>query len=106
MICPECKSTSFKEARQCPRFEGEPVCIACCRSCEYYNFGNGLICMYHVQNPKPDHKGELEKVERQISYKMRQIEHFYNTNRPRVAEKIEREVMSLMAKKKELEKLI
>lgn len=72
-------------------------------ACEYYNFGHGLTCMYHVRNPKLDYKAELEKLGRRIDYKMRQVEHFYNTNRPRVAEKIEFEVIGLMAKKKELE---
>lgn len=62
--------------------------------------------MYHVRNPKRDYKAELEKLDRRIDYKMRQIEHFYNTSRPRVAEKIEFEVISLMTEKKELEKLL
>lgn len=107
MICPQCKSTSFKESRQCPKFDGEPVCITCCYSCKYYGgHSANLKCRYHIHNPKPDYKGDIEKVDRQIHYKMRQIEHFYSTNRPRVAEKIEFEVIDLMAKKKELEKLI
>ena len=103
MMCPQCKSTSFRESRQCPKFDGEPVCITCCRACEYYNFGHGLTCMYHVRNPGPKPWDEIEKLNKSISYKMRQVEHFYQTNRPKVAEKIEFEVITLMAKKRELE---
>ena len=101
--CPNCASTDYKESRQCPRFDGKPVCITCCRACEYYNFGHGLTCMYRVRNPMPNYRDEIEKLNKSISYKMRQVDHFYQSNRPRVAEKIEFEVISLMAKKKELE---
>ena len=72
-------------------------------ACEYYNFGHGLTCMYRVRNPEPNYHDEIEKLDKSISYKMRQVEHFYRTNRPRVAEKIEFEVIGLMTKKKELE---
>lgn len=103
MICPECKSTSFREARQCPKHEGTPVCINCCMACSYYNFGHGLTCMYYVRNPKTDYKAELEKVNRKIDYKMRQVEHFYSINRPRVAENIEFEIITLIAERRNLE---
>ena len=104
MICPVCKSTRFKESRQCPKFSGEPVCISCCRRCEYYDSNvMALTCRYYIYHPKIDYVGEIEKLSRQIEHKMKQIERFYNKSMPRVAEKIELEVMRLGNQKRELE---
>ncbi|MBR3785989.1 MAG: hypothetical protein IKJ77_06270 [Firmicutes bacterium] len=107
MICPACGNTQYKESRQCPKFEGTPICISCCYRCAYYNPEVGALkCRYYIYHPKIDYDGENEKIDRQIRHKMQQIEHFYGKSMPRVAEKIELEVINLMAKKKELEKLI
>lgn len=104
MMCPACKSTSFKESRQCPKYSGEPVCISCCRRCDYYNQEVGALkCRYYIYHPKIDYDAEIEKIDRQIHHKMNQIEHFYNKSMPRVAEKIELEVMRLGTQKRELE---
>jgi len=104
MICPACSSTQFKESRQCPRHSGEPVCISCCRRCEYYNPKvSALKCRYYIYHPKIDYDAEIEKIDRQIRHKMNQIEHFYNKSMPRVAEKIELEVICLGNQKRELE---
>lgn len=105
--CPNCASTNYKQTRQCPKYDEEPVCITCCYSCKYYGgHSASLKCRYHIHNPKPDYKAEIEKLDRQMHYKMQRIEHFYSTNRPRVAERIEFEVITLKAKKNELEKML
>lgn len=104
MICPSCKSTAFKESRQCPRYDGKPVCIDCCYSCQYYNSEVGnLKCRFYIYNPKIDYDADIEKVTRQIRYKMSLAEEFYEKSMPRVAEKIELEIIKLTAQKRELE---
>lgn len=104
MICPACGSTRFKESRQCPKYDGTPVCISCCYRCSYYNPEVGALkCRYYIYNPWIDYDGEIEKVSRRIHHKEKQIAHFYQKSMPRVAQRIEIEVMQLLKEKKELE---
>lgn len=104
MICPACGNTQYKESRQCPMFEGTPICISCCYRCAYYNPEVGALkCRYYIYHPKIDYDGEIEKIDQQIHHKMQKIEHFYQKSMPRVAEKIELEVIRLGQQKKELE---
>ena len=72
--CPKCGNLDYHVARQCPQFDGAPVCIRCCAECTYYE-SNAILypCRYHIYNPKPDYDGEIEKLSRQIETKERQI---------------------------------
>ena len=53
MRCPECGGSGAKEWQQCPKHDGEIVCVACCRMCRYHNHesANGRVivhkCRYH-----------------------------------------------------------
>ncbi|WP_251616175.1 hypothetical protein [Senimuribacter intestinalis] len=103
--CPKCGNLDYHAARQCPQFGGKPVCTRCCMECAYYDPSPmGLHCRYHIYNPKPDYRGEIEKLSRQIAVKERQVEHFYQSDRPWIAEKIERETSWLRRQKREWER--
>ncbi|WP_338547413.1 hypothetical protein V1225_01740 [Emergencia sp. JLR.KK010] len=103
--CPKCGNLDYHAARQCPQFGGKPVCTSCCMECAYYDPSPmGLHCRYHIYNPKPDYRGEIEKLSRQIAVKERQIKHFYQNDKPWIAEKIERETSWLRAKRREWER--
>jgi len=103
--CPKCGNLDYHAARQCPQYDGAPVCTRGCMECTYYEHGAMLYpCRYHVHNPKPDYRGEIEKLSRQIETKERQIKHFYQNDKPWIAEKIERETSWIRAKKREWER--
>lgn len=103
--CPKCGNLDYHAARQCPQYDGAPVCTRCCMECAYYDPSPmGLHCRYHIYNPKPDYRGEIEKLSRQIAVKERQIKHFYQNDKPWIAEKNERETSWLRAKKREWER--
>ena len=103
--CPKCGNFEYRESRQCPQYDGAPVCIRCCQECGYYDPSPmGLPCRYYIYNPRPDYDGEIDKLRRQIEIKERQIEHFYQNDKPWIAEKIEREASWLRAKKREWER--
>lgn len=103
--CPKCGNLDYHAARQCPQFGGKPVCTRCCMECTYYERGAILYpCRYHIRNPKPDYSGEIEKLRKQIEIKERQVEHFYQKDKPWIAEKIEREASWLRGQKREWER--
>lgn len=89
--CPKCGSEDYHESRQCPAFDGRPVCISCCYSCEDYNSEN-YRCNWHIRHPKPDHRGELYKLDNLINKKAAQMQWYYEHNKPWIAEKIEAEM--------------
>ncbi len=103
--CPKCGNFEYRESRQCPQYDGAPVCIRCCQECGYYDPSPmGLPCRYYIYNPRPDYDGEIDKLRRQIEIKERQIEHFYQNDKPWIAEKIEREASWLRGQKREWER--
>lgn len=103
--CPKCGNMDYRVSRQCPKMDGEAVCVRCCTECCYYNPDPmGLACRYYIYNPKPDYRGEIYKLDRQIETKERQVEHFYSSNKPWIAEKIEAELGWIKRQKAELEK--
>lgn len=106
MKCPHCGSGSFKEARQCPRYEREPVCITCCHSCEYYFRDTG--CRWYAVHPPVIDEDEKKRrrimaLDNQIRNKRKQIEAMYKRNRPKFAEKMEQELWLLLREKKGIE---
>lgn len=103
--CPKCGNFEYRESRQCPQLDGALVCIRCCMECGYYEH-NALTapCRYHVYNPKPDYRSEIEKLERQIAVKERQIERFYQNDKSWIAEKIEKEASWLRGEKRKWER--
>ena len=103
--CPRCGNQDYREARQCPQYDGRPVCIRCCQECGYYDPSPmALHCRWHIHHPKPDYRAEIEKLTRQIRTKERQVEHFYQENKPWIAEKIEAELSWIRHDRRELEK--
>lgn len=105
MTCPKCGNQDDRVSRQCPKMDGQAVCIRCCTECCYYDPDPVSIyaCRYHICNPKPDYKGELYKLDRQIATKEKQIDHFYRTNKPWIAQKIESELSWVRRQRAELE---
>ncbi len=104
ILCPKCGS-DYREARQCPQYDGKPVCIRCCRECGYYDPAPmGLRCRWYIHHPRIDYRSEIEKLNRQIQTKERQIERFYENNKPWVAEKIEAETSWLRNDRREMER--
>ena len=67
MKCPECKTNGYKEARQCPKRGGEPVCEACCKRCVYRREG-GNPCRYYIDSPEAKQRGEIETQKRRALF--------------------------------------
>ena len=92
MICPSCGSRNFKESRQCPRENGTPVCIDCCKKCRYFRSDPiAIACRFYIENPTRNLKIELESIERQIKKKEDYAEYFYRLDRPDLARREEQE---------------
>lgn len=104
--CPKCGNQDYRVSRQCPQMDGQAVCQRCCDECCYYDNDPTSIyaCRYHICNPKPDYKGELYKLDRQIDTKEKQIEYFYRISKPWIAEKIESELSWTRHQRVELER--
>lgn len=102
--CPSCGRIHYKWTRQCAKFDLKPICGTCCQACEYYDSDvMAVTCRYYIYHPKIDYDGEIEKLSRQIHYKMQQIDYFYQKSMTRVAQRIELEVTNLRREKRELE---
>ena len=67
MKCPVCKKTEFKEARQCPKKGGEPVCEACCKKCEYRG-ESANPCRYYIISPEMKARQELAQKKRRAAF--------------------------------------
>ncbi len=104
MICPSCGSTNFKVSRQCPEYNGAPVCSDCCRRCKHYDQDN-YRCKWYIANDRIDSKEEAKRLERQIYDIEKRAAYFYERSLPRKAEKLEREALILRRKKKQYENL-
>lgn len=103
-VCPKCGS-DYREARQCPQYDGQPVCIRCCRECGYYEYSDaGMLCRYYLSNPKLDYDQDLRKIDQQIEYAQQRVRRLYEINWPQKAARMELEVSSLLRKKRELER--
>ena len=101
--CPKCGNYDYREARQCPQFDSEPVCIRCCHECCYYDFEN-YHCRYYLSHPRVDYDRELVLVNQQISAVEQKVRRLYEINWPKKAEKLERDIAKLMRKRRELER--
>lgn len=102
--CPRCGNYDYREARQCPQYEGEPVCIRCCHECDYYDPDPlGLTCRYHLSHPKTNWELEIKKIDQQITYAETRVRRLYELNWPKKAERLEVDVRNLMVQKKKLE---
>ena len=107
MMCPVCGSTDFREARQCPLQNGEPVCIDCCKKCRYYSADTLTVaCRYSIEHPHIDLNDELKKINQVIETKEKQINYYYRNNKPWIAQRIEAALSWQYAKKRELEEEI
>lgn len=102
IVCPKCGS-DYREARQCPQYDGQLVCIRCCRECCYYNLEN-YQCRYHLSHPRFDYDKELRKIDQQIEYAQQRVRRLYEKNWPKKAEKLELDVSALLRKKRDLER--
>ncbi len=103
-VCPKCGS-DYREARQCPQYDGQPVCIRCCRECSYYEYGAaGMLCRYHLIHQKTNYTQELRKIDQQIEYAQQRVRRLYEINWPQKAARMELEVSALLRKKRELER--
>lgn len=104
MPCPECRNENYKEARQCPKHNGKPVCIWCCRKCIYYDPDPlGIKCGWNIKHRTETPKEEIEKIEKQIIHAEAKVRRLYKLNWPRKAEVLELEVRRLMAEKRRIE---
>ncbi len=54
MSCPICGIVA-KETRQCPKYDGKPVCAAHCYQCKYYDADPRITitCRWHIYNKEP-----------------------------------------------------
>lgn len=104
--CPKCGNQDYRSSRQCPMMDGQAVCARCCTECVYYDTDPLSIyaCRYYIVNPKPDYRGEIYKLNRQIEMKERQIEHFYSTNKPWIAQKVEAELSWIRHQRAEMKR--
>lgn len=103
--CPKCGNYDYRESRQCPQYNGEPVCIRCCMECGYYDPDPmGLRCRYHLSHPRANWDAEIKKVDQQIVHAEAKVRRLYELNWPKKAEQLELDVKSLIARKQELEK--
>ena len=101
--CPVCgrKPKPASVWKVCPRFNGDIVCIYCCRSCKYYYFNEGYIshgCKYNTEEPKYDwseKRKHLARIEAEIREKETNEQYFYKTSRPKIAQKIDLEIRQL-----------
>lgn len=106
MKCPMCGNEKFKEARQCPQHNNEPVCIDCCYRCEYYSKDAG--CLFYSKHPpvisrEQAIKKRLFVLGFQIEQKRKQAEYYYIHNKPKVGEKLSIELIKLLQEKRRLE---
>lgn len=101
--CPKCGNYDYRESRQCPEYEDEPVCIRCCYECCYYNAENHY-CQYRLSHPKIDYNREIRLVEQQINVAEQKVRRLYEKNWPSKAERLERDVALLMKKRRDLER--
>ena len=101
MKCPNCGRTGYREARQCPKLGGEPICIDCCKSCEYYG-RDGIICHWYLETQNTNTDQEIERLNRRITHLMNQAEKLYKT-KPWVAEQKEVDARDLKREKMRLE---
>ncbi|MDY5463201.1 hypothetical protein [Hornefia butyriciproducens] len=53
MSCPICGIVA-KETRQCPKYDGKPVCAAHCYQCKYYDADPRITitCRWRIYNKK------------------------------------------------------
>lgn len=103
ITCPKCGNYDYRESRQCPQFDGHPVCIRCCYECSYYD-AETYHCLYHLSHPRVDYDREICLVEQQIISAERKVRRLYEKNWPGKAEKLERDVALLLRKRRELER--
>lgn len=75
MMCPSCKSTEYKEARQCPLYDGKAVCIDCCRKCAFYSKDNLYACGFYIKRRATSVDIELAK-RRDVVLLKKQVEKF------------------------------
>lgn len=102
--CPSCGNQEYHESRQCPKYDGQSVCIRCCRECGYYDPSPmALRCRWHISHPRQDYQAEIEKLTRQIRIKEKQAEHFYKNDQPWIAEKIEAELSWIRHDRRKME---
>lgn len=103
-VCPKCGS-DYREGRQCPQYDGQAVCIRCCRECGYYQHdAMSAPCRYHLHHPRVDYVQEIRKVDQQIEYAQQRVRRLYEINWPQKAARLELEVSALLRKKRELER--
>jgi len=104
MICPKCGSEHFRESRQCPEYNSEPVCIDCCIKCSYYDRDGGIACRWYVENDaRRDYSGDIYKLSRQIDTLEKRSLWLYRNNKPNAALAEEFKMMQLISEKKRLE---
>lgn len=101
--CPVCgrKPKPASVWKVCPRFDGDIVCINCCRSCKYYFFNKGYIshgCKFNAEPEKDEwteKRKQLARIEAEIRDKETQEQYFYKTSRPRIAQEIGLKIVKL-----------
>ncbi len=101
-VCPKCGS-DYREARQCPQYDGQPVCIRCCHECCYYNPAN-YQCRYHLCHPQIDYDREIRLLDQQITNAERKVRRLYEKSWPKKAERLELDISALLRKKREVER--
>jgi len=102
--CPKCGSEHFKESRQCPEFNSEPVCIRCCTECHYYDPAGGIACRWHIINDvRRDYSGDIYKLSRQIDSLEKLSLWLYRNNKPNAASAEEFKMLQLIGEKRRLE---
>jgi hypothetical protein len=116
-ICPKCGGNKSRGLITCPQFpapegslfKSQSICMSHCSSCEFFRKDDdvsNIWCRYRIENRKLEQVAKAEPQEEQqsneirniyalINYKKKQAENYYKTGKPRIAEKIEHEIMAL-----------
>ena len=107
-ICPECGTIDYKVGKVCSRTK-ETICIDCCKKCPDYFKNEAYVshgCRYISEkwHQKEMSKNELHlnRIRSEIDKKYRSVDYFYQTDRPRIAEKIEAEITRLKYEEKNI----
>lgn len=102
-----------REGRMCPKEGGKIVGTDKCESCkDYREKQNHFVCenpcRYYINHPAPKRKVfpkamEMYKQQKEIEEAKKKAAHFYKRSWPKLAEKIENEILHMNFRLRELE---
>lgn len=93
MKCPGCGNKHFRESRQCPLYEGEPVCITCCQNCEFYSLNIYFACGFSIQQRSSELKDKRLAKRKELVIFKKELTKYQGT--PKLADFLKNKIENL-----------